>query len=512
MCDLCDSCFIVSLLEKHHHYRKMDGSDNNHSHPNYGKIKNPLLKLFDHDYSNGVNQPSGQDRPSAREISNCVSTQEHPIRNSKKASNIFWLWGQFIDHDITLVHTGDEEMHIKVPKGDKYFDPEGTDEKYINFHRSAYQDGSGHNNIPREHINHLTPFIDSSNVYGSTPERNKYLRAYCKGKMNMSAGGLMPMNDGSIENAGSNLSANFVGGDIRANEHTGLTAIHTLFVREHNYWARKIRKACHYFEDEEIYQLAKVIVESEIQAITFNEFLPLLLGECNVEKYSGYNPHVNPQISHPFSIACYRLHTLIPSKTLEDSKLRDQFFSSHLMSNKYSLEYIFKNYFSIQCEEMDGKFVDDIRNMLFGPPGSGGHDLMALNVQRGRDHCLPDYNTVRKKSGLHPKDNFGEISDDNEHNHKLKKAYGGDINNVDLYVGAVAESKYNKHSMLGELFHVIIWEQFDRIRTGDKYWYENRLCKDQIEYINSVRLSDIIKRNTTLDCVPDDVFCVGRRH
>jgi peroxidase len=84
--------------------------------------------------------------------------------------------------------------------------------------------------------------------------------------------------------------------------------------------------------------------------------------------------------------------------------LADSFFDPVLLTNSHDLNVILKGLASQKAEEIDNKIVDAVRNFLFGPPGAGGFDLASLNIQRGRDHGLSDYNTTRDAFGLPPGD------------------------------------------------------------------------------------------------------------
>lgn len=454
------------------------------------------VRLAPADYSDGRSKPAGQTRKSAREISNLIFGQTGNIFNKKCITNFFWLWGQFIDHDITLTETVDEPFNIKIPQGDPHFDPNHTGNEIMSLNRSVYDTKTGILG-PREQLNGITPYLDASMVYGSSKERNDFLREFCKGKLK-TCEGLLPINDGTMSNAGHGFGSCFVAGDIRCNEHLGLASLHTLFVREHNYWAEKICESAKSLCDEEIYQRAKIMVEAEIQAITYNEFLPLLLG--HFETYKGYDSKVSPQMSNVFGAAAFRFgHSMVSSELYPDRNLKDSYFASYLICNGESVDGILKSFMKTKSQELDGKFIDDLRNFLFGEPGQGGLDLSALNLQRGRDHGLPDYNTYRKELGL-CKDTDLDISG-------VYDSY----DDIDVYVGGLLAKK-KCGSLLSELFHKIVEDQFKRIRSSDKFWYQRRLPKELADCVSQTCLSDIIKRNTGLTCVQKNVFKLDKCH
>lgn len=51
----------------------------------------------------------------------------------------------------------------------------------------------------------------------------------------------------------------------------------------------------------------------------------------------------------------------------------------------------------------------------------------------------------------------------------LKKAYDNNVDNIDLYIGGMLESRDGP----GELFTAVIREQFIRLRQADRFWFEN---------------------------------------
>jgi peroxidase len=130
--------------------------------------------------------------------------------------------------------------------------------------------------------------------------------------------------------------------------------------------------------------------------------------------------------------------------------------------------------------------------------------LVSLNIQRGRDHGIPKYNDLRGLLGLETISSFADITNDVAVQQALSDAYNGDINNIDAWIGGLAEAHVGG-GMVGELFAYIIRDQFTRLMLADPFFYlrdddlqNDRTLRDQVIDVERVTLSDILRWNTNL--------------
>ena len=516
-------CFVTFVNGQE--FRSIDGYGNNLANPEWGMAGGDIFRASPANYADGIQSLNDTNKPNPRVVSNVLFDQgDEQIFDKYSLSDYVWAFGQFLDHDITEVGNGEETLDIIIPQDDVVFIPGSA----ITINRSAARPGSGET-TPRNFTNNITAFIDGSAIYGSDEDRAQYLRSYVDGKLRVSQGNLLPWNTISGEyndpkdpfapfmaddtRSGTKL---FVAGDVRANENPLLLSLHTVFVREHNRICDELVEENPAWSDEIIYLFARKKVAAIFQSIVYNEWLPAM--GVVLPDYQGYDEIINPSISNVFSAAAFRFgHTMINSNiirmdnegrelTLGALTLKDAFFNPQIVPFAGGIEPYLKGMATQVQQEMDNKVIDDVRNFLFGHPSAGGLDLAAINILRGRERGLLNYNELREWFGKPVYSSFDDLSKSPEVVEALEELYG-DIDQLDVWVGLLSEEKLNG-AVFGELIMLVLEDQFIKLREGDRYFYLNdpMLSDSEKEEISNTTLHDVIMRNCDLELMQKNLF------
>lgn len=473
-----------------------------------------LLRLSDPAYADGANAPTPMTADAAQVAFGVFTQGDEDMPNSLDLSALWIFWGQFLDHDLSL-SPEQEGPDAEKMKADPRFAVTRSD--YV-------IDDAG----VRQQKNAITPLIDASNVYGSDLTTQHALRSFDSGRMKVQerddSPDLLPTSDQVWGDGG----ALFVAGDVRVNENAGLQSLHTLWVNEHNYWADRFASENPGMSDEEIFQRAKAVVETLIQKITYEEFLPPLLGDA-LGPYGGYDPTVDPQISNEFSTAAYRFgHTSIPETftfldesgaEVQPEKNLFEVFDNNDDLNALGAAPVLRGLLEERSQAIDTKVVDSLNFFLFTPDGGlSGFSLPERNILRGRDHGLDSYIAVREKvvgdidaQALVGSPDFSIITSDETVQAELAAVYGT-VDQVDLWVGGLAED-YVPGTTLGATFQAIQAEQFARLRDGDPYFYLSRSWDDPYlaEEILNTTLADVLMRSGGVDHVQSEAMLASNR-
>lgn len=497
--------------------RSLDGQGNNAEHPDWGAAGAHLQRFSQAYYEDGMASMAGHDRPNPRMVSQMVADQGFLTQSGRGLSDMTWCWGQFLDHDISLVLPNPEEFIPVMVDDDDAMAP------MIPVMRSQADPATGTSKEnPRQQVNTVTAFIDASMVYGHSEERAAALRAFEGGRLIARDGSLLPWNTAGIEMENPSHRPEdqlYMAGDVRANENPALISMHTLWVREHNRWAAVLAEDRPLWNDEQLYQHARRMVSGQIQNITYQEFLPALLGPYAPKVLeASYDPTVNPGMFNEVSGALYRIgHTMVSAHIMQVESggkvapegsfhFREAFFQPDLVNDAKTVDRVLMGVASKHMQEIDPFVVDDLRNFLFAEPGHGGMDLIAINLQRGRDHGLPTLNEARAALGLEPHADFSSITSNTGVVGALETAYAH-VDDVDLWIGAMSEDHLEGASM-GETVATAVAMQFRALRDGDRFFFltDVALTGEEKSAILETTLADVIRRNTTNDQIQDQAF------
>lgn len=484
---------------------------------------------------------TGNPLPSPRLISKSVHTDDG---FHDHAATIFLVfWGQFVDHDITLTsETKDPRtakspkccegvqhpqcLPIEAPADDIFYSKFG--QRCINFVRSP--NGLRENCAlgPKVTFNILSSILDGNTVYSNSEETSEKLRSFRRGQFKtlpvfekMGHKPLLPLrlekpNEGCVR-PGEDIYC-FLAGEPRVNENPALCSLHTMFVRAHNFYADQLANVNPHWSDETIFQEARHILIAVMQHITFNEFLPMVLGKELMEAnqlillrngyFDGYDPNINTGSASSFSQAVFRFgHTLLPSVIERWSKTHRYIGSQRLhelLQQPYDLfkigwlDNVVTGLMNEVAQAYDNSITQEVTDHLFQEPGKGfGLDLASLNLQRAREHGVPGYNRWREWCGLKPFKSWDEMSGtfNNQTIHGYRKYYASP-EDIDLWSAGVSEIP-PPGSLVGPTFGCIMGRQFHDLRFGDRFWHENggwpsSFTLEQLTEIRKIKLSRIV--------------------
>ncbi|XP_037609748.1 eosinophil peroxidase-like isoform X2 [Sebastes umbrosus] len=509
--------------------------------------------------------------PLVRQVSNNIlSTTDAAVVSDREFSHMVTLFGQWNDHDLTFTpfspsirsfsngidcddscESTEPCIPIPIPPGD----PRSQTEECIPSFRSAPVCGTGYSAYnfggeanKREQINALTAFLDLGQVYGSEEKLALFLRD------NQSDSGLLRVNTEFKDNGREllpfhplmvNMCATrrrvtndsnarevpcFIAGDVRVDENIGLTSIHTLFMREHNRVARALKRLNPHWDSETLYQESRKILGAYTQVFVFRDYLPHIVGDvamcAQLGRYPGYDASVDPSISNVFATAAYRFAHLAIQPVLSrlDANYRENanfpsvplfkaFFTPWRIVFEGGVDSLLRGLVGrpAKLNTQDNMMVDALRERLFQFVMHLALDLGSLNMARGRDHGLPGYNAYRRLCGLSVPTNQAELArvlNNADLARRLLQLYGT-ADNIDVWMGGVAEP-FVRGGRVGPLFACLIATQFQKIRQGDRLWYENPgvFTAAQRAALSRVTLSTIICDNTGIRTIPSDAFSV----
>ncbi|XP_027130877.1 thyroid peroxidase [Larimichthys crocea] len=548
-------------------YRTITGLCNNRQNPLWGAANTPLVRWLPAEYEDREREPKGWNRgrlhngfqlPSPREVSKKI------LRTSSKGnddvySQLLVEWGQYIDHDITFTPqssgsaafwtgvdclTTCEYMHpcFPIETGDIISGAQGCMPFFRSLPACFVNSGSDiEQALQRQQLNAITSFMDASVVYGHNPKMGSFLRdlSGLNGKLAINEQFTDPkgrpylpfvatLPSACLQDPQGQRVECFSAGDSRVNEGLPLSALHTLWLREHNRIAEALKHINGHWSPETIYQETRKIIGALHQIITMRDYLPKIIGPESFEHYIGpywgYDPTTDPSASNVFATAAFRFgHATISPilRRLNESfqehehfphlRLHNTFFSPWRIVKEGGIEPILRGIIGTAAPAVSADMVltEELTEKLVVLNVPQHMDLASLNLQRGRDHALPGYNDWRSFCGLKSiktLDDFKEVVSDYKVAEKIFEIYKHP-NNIDVWLGGLVENLL-PGARTGPLFACLIGKQMKALRDGDRFWWEaeGMFTQQQKTELLKASLSRIICDNSDIKEVHPDSF------
>ncbi|KAL3068508.1 hypothetical protein niasHT_030799 [Heterodera trifolii] len=580
-------------------YRRIDGRCNNVRELQWGAQFAPFSRFLPPDYGDGVSEPrrssalshSSGDRspqlPNARLLSNLLfrEPRAQPL-DAVGISAITAHWAALIHSDLAQIgstqmmlpefphHTHAlpccaMEQHFFTPPGSgRPGHPEcfpisvsGDDPRFrgtvncLDYSRSMVAPRTKNCSLgTREQANQATSFLDASFIYGSSSDLSYRLRALRDGKLMVTrenghnAGEMRRELPPTVETFGISpqqaqqkcanraLGACFVSGTEQVNFLPSLTSLHTLFIRQHNLVATQLMALNPGWSDEQLFQTTRQIVVAQLQHITYEEWLPLVLGRerwlrSGLSQEQGqqkdadndYDLNLDGTTLNEFAAAVGLFYL-----TMFDGKLAHLSADGIRSMDRPLSEWMYEPSPLMFSERIDGilRFLlrqpglmpglhmsGELRDKLFRQSGPNGLDLAALIVQMGRDHGLPGYTRVREACGEMPVKSFDDLAEivvEPKRILPILARHFRRVQDVDLFLLGLAE-RPRRGALVGPTFACLLTAQFQRTKRADRFWYGHRMdpwafTEQQLAELGKTTLAQLICANSEVREVQPRAF------
>jgi hypothetical protein len=522
------------------HFRTADGSWNNLANPKEGAA----LTRFMRNVKPSAVRPETTTllTPNPREISLGLLTRPDGDDGQPEMTTVPFLnllaasWIQFMIHD--WVNHGEVQVDglimVPLPEGDPARDRYLQTELVIGKTQLDPTRNGPQEPVDTSSINEVTHWWDGSQVYGSDQITQNRLRSSQFGKMNLSDDGLLPVDSSTgVEDAG-----------FMRSWWVGLSMLHTLFVREHNAICDMLYEAYPEWDDNRLFNVARLINAAVMAKIHSIEWTPAILpnraldtglnvnwyglltfltrkgkkrttlSEVNVRNEDIGGIVGNPINKHscPFGLSeefveVYRLHSLLPEKLKlqhrgkNDTKEVPLTETRQRGSTRITRDYAVSDLFYCFGNQQPGALVLNnfprfLQELSFA--GNPFLDVGTVDIVRARERGVPRYNEFRRQLGLNPIRSFDDLTDCPNLRRKLKSVYDN-VEDLDLLIGTLAEGQRPTNFGFGEtLFQIFILNASRRLQADRFYtdcYNEDVYTPEGLRWIDRTDLKTVILRH-----------------
>jgi hypothetical protein len=365
---------------------------------------------------------------------------------------------------------------------------------------------------------------DGSQIYGSDPAFAAALREGRGGHLRLDPDGQLPRDlDAKVDLKG-----------VAGAFWLGLALLHTLFTREHNAIADALAAEHADWDDERLFQKARLVTAALMAKIHTVEWTPAIIAHpttryaMRANWYGILGKRLGKRTSNevlggipgsaadhhgvPYSlteefVAVYRMHPLLP----------DDFTFTSLASGEVVARHTFRELgvaeVRARIEELG--MVDALYSFGIEHPGAitlhnyprflqelqrpDGTivDLAATDILRVRERGVPRYNEFRRLFHLKPAASFDELTGNPEWARELERVYG-DVDRVDLMVGLYAEPLPKGFGFSDTAFRVFILMASRRLKS-DRFFTDDYDAKTYtqagLDWIERTTMSDVLLRH-----------------